>query len=64
MFTQENHVSSSKSLRIKHFTYGEHSYSASKQFRATGVEPNPIKVVVDMIGEDGNIHQKIIKENY
>lgn len=33
-----------------------------KQQRASSLGRNPIKIVVDIIGEDGAIHQKIINQ--
>lgn len=52
-----NLVLGNKSLKIKQLKYDDHN----KLFRANSVPRNPIKVVVDMIGDDGNIHQHIIK---
>ena len=55
-----NLVLGNKSLKIKQLKYDDDN----KLFRVNSVPRNPIKVVVDMIGDDGNVHQHIIKENH
>lgn len=60
--SREPHQHSSQSIRIKNYNYGgeQHTASIPQLTRATSNEHIPIRVVVDMIGEDGNIHQQII----
>jgi hypothetical protein len=50
-------------LRLKINTFSIHSErSSSKVIRSTSLARNPIRVVVDMMGEDGFMQQKIITQ--
>lgn len=48
-------------MKVKHVNY--ENKRSTKLSKSASQGRNPIKIVVDMIGEDGAVHQKVINQD-